>query len=272
VSVGKLFQRLGIVVADRNQPISFTRHVFKMSLQLDQLRAAVWSPIGRAEKHQHGALRPSDRRKCLRLAILVHQTELQGFGAYLRSKCVHVHHLLSLLSDGLRQCHRENDGNRRGANTKSLTICHPFLYSVYPRQEVTRFDCGQKPTMGRMTNPLQELTSIEDFDLAVAASATRPILIYKHSTTCGTSAMAFEEVTDLLQGPPLSVDVYLVRIQTSRAVSRAVETTLQVRHESPQMLLVSNGQVLWHGSHYRVTAKSIQAALVQHLTVVSTGA
>lgn len=117
-----------------------------------------------------------------------------------------------------------------------------------------------------MTNA-HELTSVEALERAIAASASLPILIYKHSSTCGTSAMAFEEVSELLRSPALPADVYLVHIQASRTVSRAVETLLGVRHESPQVLLVSHGQVLWHGSHFRVTAALILGSLQRHLSV-----
>jgi len=114
-------------------------------------------------------------------------------------------------------------------------------------------------------HPLAELATIADLDNALAASAFRPILIFKHSATCGTSAMAHEEVDDLLAGSTPPVDLFMVRIQGARDVSRAITDRLGIRHESPQVLLVSAGRVLWHASHFRVTARSIAAALAQHV-------
>ena len=53
----------------------------------------------------------------------------------------------------------------------------------------------------------------------------------------------------------------MVTVQTHRNVSNAVATRLGVRHETPQALLVRNGQVIWAASHFRVTAAAVAAAL-----------
>jgi bacillithiol system protein YtxJ len=112
-------------------------------------------------------------------------------------------------------------------------------------------------------NALIELRSLADLDHFLEPS-TRPVLIYKHSLTCGTSAMALEEVRDLLAGPPIDASVGLVLVQSARAVSDAVAARFGVRHESPQILLVQDGRVVWHASHYRVTSEAITAALQRH--------
>ena len=105
------------------------------------------------------------------------------------------------------------------------------------------------------------LTTIEELNAALAASSTRPILIFKHSATCGTSAMASEEIGDLLARGALPADIYLVRVQAARAVSNEIERRLRVRHESPQILLIRDGQMVWSASHHRVTAAAVLASL-----------
>jgi bacillithiol system protein YtxJ len=109
--------------------------------------------------------------------------------------------------------------------------------------------------------PLVPLSTLEEMDVALAQSAIRPILIFKHSPVCGTSAEAYDEVEALLDGPPLSADAYLVDVWAHRAVSRAIAERLATRHESPQALLVESGRVVWSASHYRVTAEAIDRAL-----------
>ena len=102
------------------------------------------------------------------------------------------------------------------------------------------------------------LTSLDELTVALERSFTRPILLFKHSSRCGTSAMANEEVHDLLAGAPLGADVYVIHIQAHRDVSDAVARLLGVRHESPQVLLVRDGTVRWNASHFRVTADGIR--------------
>lgn len=103
--------------------------------------------------------------------------------------------------------------------------------------------------------------TIEDLNLLLAGTAERPALIFKHSLSCGTSAMAMEEMTDLVASGPLEVEFALVRVQAARAVSDAIATRLKVRHESPQVLLVRDGKVIWSATHWGVNAATVQAAL-----------
>jgi len=112
-----------------------------------------------------------------------------------------------------------------------------------------------------MTSKVQPLDSIEALEAAIARSHERPILIFKHSLRCGTSAMAHEEIEDLVDGPPLPADVYIVPVQAHRAVSSEIAHRLRVRHETPQALIIRGGAVVWHASHFGVTAEAIGRAL-----------
>lgn len=107
---------------------------------------------------------------------------------------------------------------------------------------------------------MRPLTNLEDLDAALARAATEPALIFKHSATCGISAQAHEEVATLLADPAWRTEVYLVFVQ-ERLVSNEIATRLHLRHASPQILLVQDGVVRWHASHFRVTAEAIRAAL-----------
>jgi bacillithiol system protein YtxJ len=108
------------------------------------------------------------------------------------------------------------------------------------------------------------LTNLDDLDRAIAASATRPVLLFKHSPTCGTSAQAEEEILDLLAGPQkVDAGVYVVGVRASRTVSDAITTRFKLRHESPQVLLINDGILVWSASHFRVTSGGILAALAR---------
>ena len=120
---------------------------------------------------------------------------------------------------------------------------------------------------------LTPIETLADLDAALAGSTNRPILIFKHSITCGSSEVAREEIEDLsleIEREGWPVDLFVVRVQAARAVSNAIEARMRVRHESPQALLISNGQVIWRASHFRVTATAMAAALRQHAAALST--
>ena len=116
---------------------------------------------------------------------------------------------------------------------------------------------------------LTPLETVADLDAALARSVSRPILIFKHSITCGSSEVAreeVEEVSESIEHEGWPVDLFVVRVQAARAVSNEIEVRMRVRHESPQVLLISNGQVIWRASHFRVNAKAMSAALLHHVS------
>ncbi len=114
---------------------------------------------------------------------------------------------------------------------------------------------------------LTAVQRIEELDNLLTQSGTRPLLLFKHSYSCGISAEALDELVghlDSASGTPKHADgpLYaMVTVQTHRDVSNAVAARLGVRHETPQALLVRDGQVVWAASHFRVTADAVAAAI-----------
>ena len=96
-----------------------------------------------------------------------------------------------------------------------------------------------------------------DFDRLLAAPVA---IVFKHSTTCGISAHAHRETERFLADNPEQV-VHKVEVVESRVLSDYIEAKTGIRHESPQLLVLRNGRVVWQGSHSRVTAEAIAASL-----------
>jgi bacillithiol system protein YtxJ len=112
-----------------------------------------------------------------------------------------------------------------------------------------------------MTGELTPLEREEQIDQLLEESHARPVVIFKFSRTCGTSAYAADELHTYLQGAPADACYAVVTVQAHRAVSNAIAARLGVRHESPQLIVLRDGAVAWHGSHYRVTADELAGAL-----------
>ena len=122
---------------------------------------------------------------------------------------------------------------------------------------------GPAATLAVMHPELTALRGIEEFDRMLAASSDRPLLIFKYSSTCGTSAEALDELVSHLNESPADATYAMVTVQTHRDVSNAVARTLGVRHETPQTLLVRDGRVVWSASHFRVTAAAVEEAITR---------
>lgn len=95
----------------------------------------------------------------------------------------------------------------------------------------------------------------------MARSMSTPVVIFKHSPTCGVSAQAEESLLELLADPPVAADWCLVPVPASRQVSNEIAARFGIRHESPQAFIIHNGRVVWHGSHHRVTGSGLKEAL-----------
>jgi len=101
--------------------------------------------------------------------------------------------------------------------------------------------------------PWIPLTLIAQLDEISEKSKTRPQLIFKHSTTCGISRMVLNMFTDSYHLGNEN-DIYFLDLHTFRSVSNAVAEKFQVVHQSPQLLVVKNGEVTFHTSHGAITA------------------
>ena|SRR5688572_4848195 len=116
---------------------------------------------------------------------------------------------------------------------------------------------------------LTTLDGLDELDRLLAASEGRPLLLFKHSHTCGTSAEALDELLVHLneRTPDDRITPHalyaMVTVQTHRDVSNAVARKLGVRHETPQALLIRDGRVVWSASHFRVTARAVDDALAR---------
>jgi bacillithiol system protein YtxJ len=100
-----------------------------------------------------------------------------------------------------------------------------------------------------------------DDEAALEAACGRDVaLIYKHSSRCGVSLAAAAEVREFAEARQ-DVPVYVVDVVRDRALSREIERRLGVRHESPQVILLRNGEPVWDASHRRVTARELADAL-----------
>lgn len=104
----------------------------------------------------------------------------------------------------------------------------------------------------------RKITNTEQLDELVTRSNKEPVVIFKHSTMCPVSATAYRALEDY------SGEVALVEIQTARQISNDIGTRTGIEHESPQVIVLRNGEPVWHASHWKVTAQAVEQAMQMH--------
>lgn len=100
-------------------------------------------------------------------------------------------------------------------------------------------------------NPLK---NNDDFAAALKHSEKEPVFIFKHSATCPISRFAEQSVQSIQDDYP----VYKVIVQQSRALSQSIAQDLRVHHESPQIILLQNGEVVTDLSHGRIREEALK--------------
>lgn len=104
-------------------------------------------------------------------------------------------------------------------------------------------------------------TLTEPPELEPLLAADRPVWLFKHSLSCGVSARACRRFEAFAAGRPESAGrFYKVEVQRSRELSRAIAERTGVGHQSPQALLLSGGEVVWHDSHWRISEEALAEA------------
>jgi bacillithiol system protein YtxJ len=97
----------------------------------------------------------------------------------------------------------------------------------------------------------KELKSESQLAELIALSETKPVVVFKHSTRCSVSITVkrlFErEWKDVANASP-----YFLDLLNYRSISNKLAEIFSVEHESPQLLLIKQGKVVYHASHENV--------------------
>ncbi len=107
----------------------------------------------------------------------------------------------------------------------------------------------------KVLNDAEQLTDIID------TSFTKPVVIFKHSTRCGISAMIKHGLESDWSFGTDELELYYLDLIAYRAISNQVAEDYKVLHQSPQALVIVKGKVVWHGSHQMVTVDALRNAL-----------
>ena len=105
------------------------------------------------------------------------------------------------------------------------------------------------------------LTNLDEITDIKTLSISESIFIFKHSTRCGISRIVKKQFEKLLLQNKNNIKVYYLDLLKYRNVSDAVSEVFQVRHQSPQLLIIRNEVAVKHASHYDITTISINKYL-----------
>ncbi len=100
------------------------------------------------------------------------------------------------------------------------------------------------------------LTNEEQLDNIFKLSFTKPQVIFKHSTRCSISTVA---KTRLDKSSVDTIDFYYLDLIANRNLSNLIAEKLNVHHESPQVILIQNGNSIYDESHSSINIDDLAA-------------
>lgn len=111
---------------------------------------------------------------------------------------------------------------------------------------------------------MKALNSLKYWEELLNQSEERPIIVFKHSNSCPVSLDAFERVKTL-EEESLEDDMYLLIVQHYREISDKIEEDLNLKHESPQVIVVFKKEPVYSETHEAIDPAKLLREYKKHL-------
>lgn len=105
------------------------------------------------------------------------------------------------------------------------------------------------------------VTESSQVDEILKKSEDRVQLIYKHSHRCSVCFVAKGNLEKASEKILKDAEMHFINVVNSREASNYIASELDVRHESPQAILIDNREAVWHGSHGSINVDKILEVL-----------
>jgi bacillithiol system protein YtxJ len=108
----------------------------------------------------------------------------------------------------------------------------------------------------------KSITKPEQLKDLIAESTENPVVIFKHSTSCSISATAKGRVERQWEEAGLQdVTPYFLDLLSFRSISNQIADQFDVTHQSPQLLLIQDGECVYHASHLGINLNEVKRKL-----------
>ena len=100
--------------------------------------------------------------------------------------------------------------------------------------------------------PWNTLNDLRQINYIKQKSSIKPQVVFKHSTRCGISSMVKNQFINDYTFSENELDLYYLDILSYRNLSDEIAQEFQLVHESPQLLVIKNGELVAHASHGQI--------------------
>lgn len=106
------------------------------------------------------------------------------------------------------------------------------------------------------------LENSEQLEEIKKTSLEKPVAIFKHSTRCSISRMAWNQFQKHYNISEDKMVVYYLDLIVHRDISNAIADDFEVQHQSPQIIVIKDGVAVFHTSHESIDAKDLEEFVI----------
>ena len=108
-----------------------------------------------------------------------------------------------------------------------------------------------------------KLESESDLENIIKASFLENMgaVIFKHSTRCSISSVAKSRLESSWDFDAVDLPIYYLDLISFRSLSALIAEKFNIQHESPQILVIKNGECIYNESHMSISVKSIHTEI-----------
>ncbi len=97
-----------------------------------------------------------------------------------------------------------------------------------------------------------DVGALEDW---IARSEHDTVVLFNHDPWCPISNRALKQMENV------DDEIVLIDVSRERAITREIAQRTGVRHESPQVIVLQDGEPAWTASHFEISAEAVERAL-----------
>ncbi len=108
-------------------------------------------------------------------------------------------------------------------------------------------------------NKLENISSLENIK---SRSYNNPVVIFKHSIRCSISSMALDRLSRSWDEKEMTgVEIHYLDLISYRDISNQIVEVFNIAHESPQVLIIKDGECVYDNSHMGISYREIKGKI-----------
>ena len=112
-----------------------------------------------------------------------------------------------------------------------------------------------------MVDSWKIITNTSQLDEAEAISYEKPVILFKHSVSCGISAAAKYRLEQNWSDLEADVEFYYLDLLAYRPISNEIASRYKVIHQSPQVIILKGGVAVYDNSHHMISIAALNTAI-----------